>query len=292
MPKGLQGFQKGHIQYSFKTMFKKGYKPWNKNLTKEIDDRVKKSAANNSESHKGQISPMKDKHHTNESRNKISESKYKAGKEVDKILTKEFLIENYINKKLARHRISKMVPCSDNTVGKFLTKFNIVQRSIKESMNYVDLVERGRRNSLALKGKRCWVVNQKTLHSMIIWKKDKQEYFKNGYILGRSPCCELNKQFSLYMLSEYNLWRKSVFIRDYYTCKDCGQVGGKLEVHHIKKVSILIREFFQQYSQFSLLEDKETLVRLAISYEPFWDIGNGKTLCKRCHGKTRRKVLG
>jgi len=33
--------------------------------------------------------------------------------------------------------------------------------------------------------------------------------------------------------------------------------------------------------------DKETLVRLAITYEPFWDIDNGETLCIDCHNKTK-----
>ena len=39
----------------------------------------------------------------------------------------------------------------------------------------------------------------------------------------------------------------------------------------------------QIYSQFSPIEDKEKLVELAVSYQPFWDIANGKTLCYDCH---------
>lgn len=33
---------------------------------------------------------------------------------------------------------------------------------------------------------------------------------------------------------EYNAWRKAVFVRDSYTCKQCGKVGGKIQAHHIK----------------------------------------------------------
>ena len=30
----------------------------------------------------------------------------------------------------------------------------------------------------------------------------------------------------------YAKWRKSVLNRDKYTCQKCGQVGGRLNVHH------------------------------------------------------------
>ena len=85
---------------------------------------------------------------------------------------------------------------------------------------------------------------------------------------------------------EDNLWRKNIFQRDNYTCQECFKIGGKLEAHHIKEFAKILQEFLKEYSQFSPIEDKETLVRLAITYKPFWDIANGKTLCKDCHIKT------
>jgi hypothetical protein len=59
----------------------------------------------------------------------------------------------------------------------------------------------------------------------------------------------------------------------------------KLHVHHTKPFVIILHEFLMQYSQFSPIEDKETLVRLAMTYKPFWNIDNGITLCKTCHNK-------
>jgi len=47
------------------------------------------------------------------------------------------------------------------------------------------------------------------------------------------------------------------------------------------------QEAFKHKPPKNPIEDKETLVRLAISYEPFWNIDNGKTLCKICHNKTK-----
>ena len=84
-------------------------------------------------------------------------------------------------------------------------------------------------------------------------------------------------------LSEYKQWRFEVFERDDYTCQECFKRGCYLEAHHKKQFAKLFAEFLKEYDQFSPLEDKETLVRLAIKYKPFWDITNGQTLCKDCH---------
>lgn len=58
----------------------------------------------------------------------------------------------------------------------------------------------------------------------------------------------------------YKAWRRSVFERDHYTCVECGQVGGKLQVDHIKPFSL--------YPELRL------------------DISNGRVLCKPCHMAT------
>lgn len=62
---------------------------------------------------------------------------------------------------------------------------------------------------------------------------------------------------------EYGDWRTSVFERDDYTCKSCGQIGGKLEAHHIKT--------FNQYPELR------------------FELSNGITLCKQCHKKHHKE---
>ena len=90
-------------------------------------------------------------------------------------------------------------------------------------------------------------------------------------------------------LKEYKEWRKKVYERDNYTCQECHIKGnGKnLECHHIKEFNKILEEFLQQYNQFSPIEDRETLVRLAMKYETFWNINNGTTLCDKCHTQTK-----
>lgn len=65
---------------------------------------------------------------------------------------------------------------------------------------------------------------------------------------------------------QYAGWRKSVFIRDSYTCVICGIVGGPLHADHIKP-----------FSKFP---------ELRLSLE------NGRTLCVPCHKKTPTYLVG
>lgn len=46
-------------------------------------------------------------------------------KNLDKILTKDFLIEEYVNKKIPYYKIAKNLRCSRNTILKYLKKFDI-----------------------------------------------------------------------------------------------------------------------------------------------------------------------
>jgi hypothetical protein len=82
------------------------------------------------------------------------------------------------------------------------------------------------------------------------------------------------------------MWTNKIFQRDNFTCQECKIRGGKLNAHHIKPFSIILREFLQMYPQFSPTNDKELLLQLSYKYLPFWDTSNGQTLCEKCHRKT------
>ena len=87
-------------------------------------------------------------------------------------------------------------------------------------------------------------------------------------------------------------WKIKIFKRNNYICQKCFQRGNSLHIHHIKHFALILQEFLQTYSQFSPIEDKETLVRLAITYKPFWDIDNGITLCEECHLQKKQGTVG
>jgi hypothetical protein len=64
---------------------------------------------------------------------------------------------------------------------------------------------------------------------------------------------------------QYDDWRRHVFSSDDYTCQLCGQVGGRLAAHHIKRVA--------------LYPD--------LIYEPW----NGVSLCWPCHRGIKGKEV-
>lgn len=118
----------------------------------------------------------------------------------------------------------------------------------------------------------------------------------NGrWIDGRTPLIR-----GLRQNSSYYKWRLQCLDRDNHVCQECGQSNVELEVDHINLFKEILSEFLNKYNQFSPLEDKETLLKLAINYKPFWDIKNGRTLCIKCHkiktkkdfNKNRKEMYG
>jgi hypothetical protein len=68
------------------------------------------------------------------------------------------------------------------------------------------------------------------------------------------------------MSFEYNMWRKAIFLRDNFTCQDCGDRHGKIHAHH-KKSFILFPELRTEME-------------------------NGVTLCVACHKKEHTNRRG
>lgn len=74
---------------------------------------------------------------------------------------------------------------------------------------------------------------------------------------------------------EYAKKRKEVFMRDRYTCQECGDnKGGNLEMHHKKPFSLIFKE-----NNLKTFEE-------ALQCEELWNPNNGQTLCISCHKKT------
>ena len=70
---------------------------------------------------------------------------------------------------------------------------------------------------------------------------------------------------------KYRQWHDDVFTRDNFTCQECGQIGGKLNAHHIKSFAAILEEY------------GITTLEYALDCDELWNINNGITLCEECH---------
>lgn len=91
-------------------------------------------------------------------------------------------------------------------------------------------------------------------HSIWLGIEAKKNRIKNGFTKHQIDRC-------IRYSKEAEDWRKAIFERDKYTCRDCGKVGGHLEAHHLKP-----------FAYFPELR---------------FDSANGITLCRKCHDKTK-----
>lgn len=72
-------------------------------------------------------------------------------------------------------------------------------------------------------------------------------------------------------------WRSDVFTKDNFTCVLCGKRGGDIEADHYPKMFSTIFH-----------ENKIKSLEEALACEEFWNINNGRTLCKSCHNKNKK----
>ena len=79
----------------------------------------------------------------------------------------------------------------------------------------------------------------------------------------------------IYKSFKYGQWRSDIFTRDDFTCVLCGKQGGWIEAHHYPKS---FSEIFYR--------NKIKTLKQALECEEFWNINNGRTLCKKCHKLT------
>jgi len=224
-------------------------------------------------------------------------------------ITKEYLYKKYCIEKLSSYKIANELNIPQCTIFWYLKKYELKTRTISQANKLYKLTEqqcknrKGKSNSNYLDG-RC----SKSYHCIERNCNNKITY--QGALSGSGRCRSCASRIQnigrfkgsnhpnwqggitplralIRNLIEYKNWRKEVFKRDDYTCQECDKTKCYVEAHHIKEFHIILAEFLKEYDQFSPMEDKETLVRLAIKYKPFWNIDNGQTLCKDCHNLTK-----
>ena len=98
--------------------------------------------------------------------------------------------------------------------------------------------------------------------------KEKQRLVVSSRTGEKHPVWEVDRTMVMEKLrlrgtQQWKHWRESIFARDNYTCKDCNEIGGQLEPHHI--------------------------IPLRLDMNKILDINNGITLCRMWHSKTIRR---
>ena len=108
------------------------------------------------------------------------------------------------------------------------------------------------------------------------WQKNIGLYKKENNPMWRGGVTPLAL---LLRTSERNItWRKEIFKRDNYTCVKCGVRNGI----GIGKTVYLEADHYPVSFATLLQEARET-----DDFTKFWDISNGRTLCRPCHDKTK-----
>lgn len=215
-----------------------------------------------------------------------------------KILDIEYIKSMYIDNKKSLREIATYLNVTHNTIKTRLIMHNINLHSEKEiQQTRIARCKPTRQRHKSLKKYLCVCGNNisrktksKNGQCRTCWGISTQEYLSASWKGGKPLCKICDKKLSTYKLKnnlcrichdnikgklhwnwkggtkgrnlnskEYRLWRKEVFKRDNYSCQRCNKKGIYLHAHHI--------------------------IRWVDSIELRYEVSNGLTLCKPCHGK-------
>jgi len=220
---------------------------------------------------------IKGSYHTEETKRKMGESRsgiknhnygIHLSEETKRKISKAKIGQMPWNKGLTKETNETMKRISETQKGKYVSK----ETGIK-----ISKANKGRIRSQGFKDKES---------------KTRKDMFLNGYVYSEETRKKLSKvnsgknnhfwkggitalQKIIRQSFMYRQWRSDVYTRDNFICQECGQVGKRLNAHHIKSFSSII-QFYEI-----------TTIKQAFECEELWNINNGITLCEECHYKLR-----
>lgn len=183
---------------------------------------------------------------------------------------KDWLYDQYHNKKLFQEQIADLCGTNQARIWYWMKKFGIESRNrgFKKGHHF------GNRYS---KGEKPWNFGKSGYNIPPLSEEHKKkisDFAKTriGKLAAHWKGGKSDFKESIYANHRYNEWRTSVFERDNWTCKICGyDKGGILQAHHIKTVKQIIID--------NNLKDIYGIIKC----KELWNVGNGITLCRKCH---------
>ncbi len=216
-----------------------------------------------SESHKGEKNIWFGKHHSLETREKISNSM--RGDNNPMRYSGEARKNNSDSHRGNRHTEETRMKMSKSRKGKHLSETH-KQNIGKSRLGKVSSEESKLKNSIAHIGK---YPSEETRLKLSKSRRGEKCYRWRG---GITP---LHK--AIRDLLENKLWIAKVFIRDNFTCQKCFKKNIYLNAHHKKLFSLILEE-----NKIVTLEQARNCLEL-------WDVDNGITLCNDCHKEEHMK---
>jgi hypothetical protein len=131
-------------------------------------------------------------------------------------------------------------------------------------------IVKGSKLSADTKKKMSLVRQNPSLELRKKWSEGRKGEKNNNWKGGISPL-----KVSIRSLFQYRLWRSDVFLRDNFICCFCGKKGGEIHADHIKPFHLIIKE------------NNINSIEKALLCSELWNINNGRTLCLKCHRKTK-----
>lgn len=140
----------------------------------------------------------------------------------------------------------------------------------EETKKRISLANKGQTSPM--KGKKHTEGTKNKLRAA--WERTKLKRIKENHWAWKGNKVEISRRIKTSF--EYRQWRSDVFTKDNYTCQGCSIRGGILEAHHIKRFAVIMDE------------NNIKTFQEALNCSELWNINNGRTLCKKCHDKTKK----
>ena len=106
---------------------------------------------------------------------------------LDSILTKDFLIEEYINKRKSSCKIARELDCSTTSIMCRLTRYNIKHRTISEALTGCKQTDERKAKYAKNRKGRLHLYNEELSREIHIWPQEVEQYIKIGWKLGHLP---------------------------------------------------------------------------------------------------------